>query len=38
MWNLKGNTNESIYKTEIRLIDMENKVMVIKGERRSRRE
>ena len=38
MWNLKTNANESIYKTEIRLIDMENKVMVIKGERRSRRE
>ena len=38
MWNLKGNTKESIYKTEMRLKDMENKVMVIKRERKGRRE
>ena len=31
MWNIKTNTNEHIYKTE-RLIDMENKLMVTKGE------
>ena len=28
MWNLRNNTNESIYKT-----DIENKLMVTKGER-----
>ena len=33
MWNLKKNyTNELIYKTE-RLIDLENKLMVTKGEK-----
>ena len=32
MWNLKNNTNESIYKTET-VIDTENKFMVTKGER-----
>ena len=30
MWNLKYDTNEFIYKTEI---DLENKLMVTKGER-----
>ena len=30
MWNLKYDTNEFIYKTEI---DIENKLMVTKGER-----
>ena len=29
MWNLKNNTNESIYKTKT---DIENKLMIIKGE------
>ena len=33
MWNLKNDTNELIYKTENRLINIENKLMVIKGER-----
>ena len=33
MWNLKTNTNKSIYKTENRLIGIENKVMVTKGKR-----
>ena len=33
MWNLKYNTNELIYKTEIRLTDVDNKLMVIRGER-----
>ena len=33
MCNLKNNTNESIYKTE-RLIDIETKIMVTKGEGR----
>ena len=32
MWNLKSNTSESIYKTE-RLTDIENKLVVTKGER-----
>ena len=32
MWNLKKDTNELIYKTE-RLTDIENKLIVIKGER-----
>ena len=32
MWNLKNYTNELIYKTE-RLTDIENKIMVTKGER-----
>ena len=32
MWNLKKDTNELIYKTE-RLADIENKLIVIKGER-----
>ena len=30
MWNLKNDTNELIYKTET---DLENKLMVTKGER-----
>ena len=35
MWNLKNNdTNELIYKTEIRPTDIENKLMVTKGEGR----
>ena len=33
MGNLKYDTNELIYKTENRLTDMENKLMVTKGER-----
>ena len=33
MWNLKYNTNELIYETK-RLIELENKLMVTKGERR----
>ena len=34
MWNLKKNgTNEFIYKAEIRVIGVENKLMVTKGER-----
>ena len=33
MWNLKYDTNELIYKTEIDL-DIENKTRVTKGERR----
>ena len=32
MWNLKYDTNEVIYKTEIDL-DLESKLMVTKGER-----
>ena len=32
MWNLKINTNESIYRN--RLTDMENKLIVTGGERR----
>ena len=37
MWNLKKNdTNELIYKTEIDSPDIENKLMVTKGERRWR--
>ena len=32
MWNLKKDTNELIYKTE-RLTDIENKLILIKGER-----
>ena len=32
MWNLKIDTNQSIYKTETDS-DIENKLMVIKGER-----
>ena len=31
MWNLKNNTNESIYRN--RLTDIENKLMVTKGKR-----
>ena len=33
MWNLKHDTNELIYKTETDS-DIENKLMVTKGERR----
>ena len=33
MWNLKNNTNESILKSGNRLIDIENKLTVTKGER-----
>ena len=33
MWNLKNNTNESIYKMENRLTDIENKLVVAKGKR-----
>ena len=36
MWNLKSKTNESMYKTK-RLIDIESKLMVTKGEREGRR-
>ena len=32
MWNVKYDTNELIYKTE-RLTDIENNLMVTKGER-----
>ena len=32
MPNLKNDTNELIYQTENRLMDLENKLMVIKGE------
>ena len=32
IWNLKYNTNESIYKTN-RLTDIENKLTIAKGER-----
>ena len=31
MWNLKNGSNELIYKTEIRVIDVENKLMVTRG-------
>ena len=31
MWNLKGGTNEPIYKTD-RLADIENRPVVAKGE------
>ena len=31
MWNLKYGTNEPIYKTETRLKDIENRVVVAKG-------
>ena len=34
IWNLKNNTNESIYRTENRFTDIENKLMVTKGESR----
>ena len=37
MWNLKNNTNESIYKTETDS-DTENKFMVTKGEREGGRD
>ena len=33
MWNLKNNTNESMYKTETDFTDIENKLMATKGER-----
>ena len=33
MCNLKYNTNELIYKTEIRPTDLDKKLMVIRGER-----
>ena len=33
MWNLKKDTNELIYKTEIRVTDVENKLEFAKGER-----
>ena len=32
MWNLKSNTNESVYKTET-VTDMQNKFMITSGER-----
>ena len=32
MWTLKNNTNESVYKNRNRLTDIENKLMVTKGE------
>ena len=35
MWNLKNDTNELIYKTR-RLTDVENKLVVTKGERQER--
>ena len=35
MWNLKDGTNKHIYKTDS---DIENKFMVIKGEREGRRD
>ena len=37
MWNLKNNTNGSTYKIE-RLTDMENKLIVTKGEREGGRD
>ena len=33
MWNLKNGTNELIYKKKNRVTDVENKLMVTKGER-----
>ena len=33
MWNLKNNTNESMYKTETDFTDLKNKLMATKGER-----
>ena len=33
MWNLKYDTNELIYETETDSKDIENKLMVTKGER-----
>ena len=35
MWNLKKGTNELIYKTEIRVTDVENSVPRSKGGERS---
>ena len=32
MWNLKYGTNEPIYTTEFRLTDIENTLVVAKGE------
>ena len=34
MWNLKHDTNELIYKTEKRLTDIENGLVIAKGEGR----
>ena len=36
MWNLKYDTNELIYKTKNRLTDIENRLVVAKGEGRGR--
>ena len=36
MWNLKNDTREFIYKTENRLTNIDNKLMVTKGGRRGR--
>ena len=33
MWNLKNITNQPVYKTEMRVTDVENKLMVTRGER-----
>ena len=38
MWNLKNNTNESIYRTETDSTDIANKLMVTIGEREGVRE
>ena len=34
MWNLKQDTNELIYKTENKLTDIENRLVIAKGEGR----
>ena len=36
-WNIKYDTNELTYKTKNRLTDIENKLMVTKGEKRGGR-
>ena len=38
MWNLKYGANEPIYKTEIDLTNIENRLVVAKGERGEKRE
>ena len=36
MWNLKNNTDKLIYKAETKFTDIENKLMITKGEIRGR--
>ena len=36
MWNLKYDTNEPIYETETKIRDIENRLVVAKGERGGR--